>query len=230
MKERQEKLLKYIVREYIRNAKPVSSQLLERKYNLGVSSATIRNEMAELTEKGYLIQPHTSAGRVPTEKAYKFYIKKCCQPKLSKFAERKLKRAFKIEEEMEEMLREIGKVLAWISKNLSILIFEEEMVWEGLSQLASQPEFLEIEKIHKLLEVFEEICNEIELESILNGEEVKVFIGKDTPFKRERDLSLVVGGIKKRGAAMILGPMRMDYEKNIALIEKTKRLFEEIIL
>jgi transcriptional regulator of heat shock response len=75
MTKRQEKLLQVIVKEYVRNPKPVSSKTLAQKYKLGLSSATIRNEMKELEKQGYLIQPHTSAGREPTEKAYRLFIK-----------------------------------------------------------------------------------------------------------------------------------------------------------
>lgn len=72
MTDRQQKILKLIVKEYIDSPKPVSSQVLAR--NLGLSSATLRNEMMELEKTGYLNQPHTSAGRIPTEKAYRFFI------------------------------------------------------------------------------------------------------------------------------------------------------------
>lgn len=72
MTERQQKILEMIVKEYVDNPKPVSSKILAR--NLGFSSATLRNEMMELEKTGYLNQPHTSAGRIPTEKAYRFFI------------------------------------------------------------------------------------------------------------------------------------------------------------
>jgi heat-inducible transcriptional repressor len=71
--ERQEKILELIVKDYVKNSKPVSSKSLVQK-KLGLSSATLRNEMMELEQSGYLNQPHTSAGRVPTEKAYRFFI------------------------------------------------------------------------------------------------------------------------------------------------------------
>lgn len=72
--ERQRKILLLVVREYIDSAQPVSSSRLVRKYQLGVSSATVRNELSALTEMGYLRQPHTSAGRVPTEDGYRFFV------------------------------------------------------------------------------------------------------------------------------------------------------------
>src|SRR5438067_2119145 len=74
LSQRQIQILKHIVREYIDTAEPVGSETLEKKYDLGVSPATIRNEMAEMVRLGYLSKPHTSAGRVPTSKALKLYV------------------------------------------------------------------------------------------------------------------------------------------------------------
>ncbi|WP_297133301.1 heat-inducible transcriptional repressor HrcA [Terrisporobacter sp.] len=74
LNERKMNILKAIVKDYIETAEAVGSRTISKKYNLGVSAATIRNEMADLEELGYLIQPYTSAGRVPTEKGYKLYV------------------------------------------------------------------------------------------------------------------------------------------------------------
>lgn len=75
MTNRQQNIINAVIREYVKISKPVSSKVLTRKYKLGLSPATIRNEMKELEKQGYLQQPHTSAGRIPTEKGYRFFIK-----------------------------------------------------------------------------------------------------------------------------------------------------------
>lgn len=67
-------ILYSIIKDYIKTAEPVGSRTIEKKYNIGISSATIRNEMADLEEMGYLLQPHTSAGRIPSDKAYRLYV------------------------------------------------------------------------------------------------------------------------------------------------------------
>ena len=72
--ERKKKILKITIKDYIESAQPVSSRILAKKYHLGWSPATIRNEMADLEEEGYLIQPHTSAGRIPSDRGYRFYV------------------------------------------------------------------------------------------------------------------------------------------------------------
>ena len=71
---RKEKILKAVVESYIQSGEPIGSKTLQSETDLGVSSATIRNELADLVAKGYLVQPHTSAGRVPSHKGYRYYV------------------------------------------------------------------------------------------------------------------------------------------------------------
>lgn len=78
--ERREQLLRFIVDEYVRSAQPVASSAVVQRYGLPVSSATIRNEMARLEDEGYIVQPHTSAGRVPSDKGYRYYVEALMRP------------------------------------------------------------------------------------------------------------------------------------------------------
>ena len=73
-KERKEKILRWVVQQFVENRRPVGSQLIASSALKDVSSATIRNIMKELEEEGYLYQPHTSGGRIPTDKAYRYYV------------------------------------------------------------------------------------------------------------------------------------------------------------
>lgn len=103
--DRQEKILNFLVKEYIENAEPVSSKLLKKSADLAVSEATIRNELQDLTEKGFVAQPHTSAGRVPTQKAYKYFAEKLeeeRQKQFEDFIEQQIKFAY---EEMEKEMK-----------------------------------------------------------------------------------------------------------------------------
>lgn len=89
---RKQKVLRAVTVDYIDSAEPVASQTIARKYNLGVSSATIRNDMADLETDGYLRQPHTSAGRIPSDKGYRFYVDMLMEPeRLSPAAERQVR-------------------------------------------------------------------------------------------------------------------------------------------
>ena len=87
--KRQEKILNSVIKEYIRFALPVSSQSLEEKYNFDVSPATLRNEMQVLSDLDYLLQPHTSAGRIPTDKGYRFFVNQIFEKGLPEFDEKK---------------------------------------------------------------------------------------------------------------------------------------------
>lgn len=116
---RQEKILNSLIKEYIDRAEPISSELLKRRLSLDISPATIRNELQELTEQGYIIQPHTSAGRIPTEKAYHYFVEIIFSqnkaPDLTKEIEKARK---KIDDEL-RLAQELTKSLTEISSTLS---------------------------------------------------------------------------------------------------------------
>lgn len=235
MKKRQEKVLMAIVKEYVKSAEPISSQVLFEKYKLNVSPATLRMDMVDLTKESYLFQPYVSAGRIPTERAYHFYINKISSPKLSANIEQRLEKIFreKKKKEKKEILEELGKFLSVISRNVSLLFFEEALIWQGLSLLFSQPEFYNRDEILEFTKAFEEIYENLrfgllETENILeeNENDIKVFIGRKNPFIAVEDLSLIISDWDK-GMIGILGPRRMDYYKNIALIKKTKDLLDK---
>ena len=228
MKKRQEKVLMAIVKEYVKTAEPVSSQTLFAKHKLNVSSATLRLDMSELTEEGYLIQPHTSAGRMPTEKAYHFYIQKISSPKLPINIENKLDKIFE-EKKKEKALNELGKILSVASRNVSLLFFEEALMWQGLSFLFAQPEFYSREEVLEFAKMHDQLKDRlVKIEDFLDDyhEDIRVFIGRENPFLPSEDLSFVLGGWED-GLIGILGPRRMDYQKNIALIKKAKDLLNE---
>ncbi len=217
-----------IVKEYVRTAESVSSQVLYKKYNFNASSATLRLDMAELTERGYLIQPHTSAGRIPTEKGYHFYIQKISSPKLPINIESQLEKVFE-HERKEDVLNELGRMLSIVSRNVSFLFFEESLIWQGLSFLFSQPEFYSREEVLEFAKIYDEFKDRlIELEQFLDDyeQDIKVLIGKENPLLPSKDLSFIFGEWEE-GLIGILGPRRMDYRKNIALIKKAKDLLDK---
>ena len=122
--DRQQALLKAIVEEYIESAEPIGSEVIERKYNLGVSPATIRIEMAKLTEKGYLRQPHTSAGRAPTSIGMRLYIQELMKEKqLPVAAEVSIKEMiWQQRTRRERILKEAVKALAQRCNMLSMAL------------------------------------------------------------------------------------------------------------
>jgi heat-inducible transcriptional repressor len=117
-------ILATVVYEYINTAEPVGSVTLTQKYNLGVSSATIRNEMAELEASGYLVQPHTSAGRIPSDAGYRTYVDRLMQPEtLGKDDARRIRDEFReASRELAEVIEQTTRLLSGLSGNLAIAI------------------------------------------------------------------------------------------------------------
>ena len=119
LSERQELLLHALIKEYLEEAEPISSSLLKQRCDLDVSPATIRNELQELTDLGYITQPHTSAGRVPTHKGYSYFIEITFEQNENNFLHSEIKNAReKIESELQEA-RKLMESLANISTTLS---------------------------------------------------------------------------------------------------------------
>jgi len=121
--ERKRRILKAITHDYINTAEPVGSRTLARRYGFGVSPATIRNEMADLEEDGYLQQPHTSAGRIPSEKGYRFFVDALMSPKeLSQDEVRQIHSALGGYRQVEDVVHESVKVLALLSQHAAIVV------------------------------------------------------------------------------------------------------------
>src|SRR3989344_4581615 len=162
LKERQISILDAIIREYIRTARPVASQELMRHFKLGVSPATIRNEMLDLDEQGYLEQPHTSAGRIPTDRGYRFFADNLADDiRLSERERKLLGDLFSIAGQ-EEFVKEFSRSLAHISQMFTAVgSFRDEVFYlAGLSEILEQPEFQE----PKMLREFGQFADRLEEE------------------------------------------------------------------
>ena len=123
LKDRQQNILRLIIQEYVESATPISSKLIKDAFHLNVSSATIRNEMAVLEELGYLMQPHTSAGRVPTELGYRYFVEKLMEKvDLPDTDQRMITHQFhQARLEIDQWLRLSAAVLAHVSSNASLV-------------------------------------------------------------------------------------------------------------
>ena len=234
LSSRQQKILIAIIEEYVKTADPVGSEELARLYNLSISSATIRNIMAELEREGYLYQPHTSAGRVPTDKGYRFFVNQITQKRLQKMD---FKEQQRLEEELiklklrEKMLaRTLARLLSAFSHNLAItgLLREREYFEAGIKDLVSQPDFRGTDEICQIAEMLDYLDENIEnLTKELRPKEVKTFIGKEHLFTESSDCAIVISQCVlprgERGIVAILGPKIMEYKRNISLIENVVR-------
>ncbi len=118
--ERKIKILNSIIQTYLMTGEPVGSRTISKYTDLHLSSATIRNEMSDLEDMGYIVQPHTSAGRIPSDKGYRFYVDNLMQEKIAEVEEMK-ETIIKREEKMEQMLQKIAKMLA-VNTNYASMI------------------------------------------------------------------------------------------------------------
>src|SRR3989344_4043689 len=204
--ERQSDILDKLIVEYVDSAKPISSQLLEKKHDFGVCSATLRNEMQELTEKGFLCQPHTSAGRVPTDRGYRFFVDRLMGQELAEF-----------ELKCEKEIRDITKFLAEESSNLALGYWpEEDVLWkEGWGEIFQEPEFSEAGFAAELGRAINDL--EENIESVI-APDIRVYIGREAPFSKAKDFSIITTSV-----FAILGPKRMDYKKNINLLKSATK-------
>jgi heat-inducible transcriptional repressor len=121
LEERSKKVLCAVVESYIKNLEPVGSRFVTRRYPLGCSSATIRNIMADLEDIGFLSQPHTSAGRIPTDKGYRFYVDYILDIKEVDHDEESREFLKKLQEQLDYMRRDVNKVFSEATNALSVL-------------------------------------------------------------------------------------------------------------
>jgi len=224
MDQRKEIILNTIIKEHIKTGSPVGSGVLVSKYNLNISPATVRNEMAILEEEGYIIQPHTSAGRVPTETAYRLYLTRLKEKKILDNEAKLIKET--LDSESESGFKNTAKVLAKISDNAVFWAFHKHnLYYTGISNLLQQPEFAPSNTnliydisavIDRVDEIIADIFDDIE-------EDVQVLLGADNPFGNFCSTIIVkykIGG--NTGMFGIIAPMRTNYEKNIAIMKFIK--------
>ena len=234
---RQGKLLQVAVKEYIDSATPISSQLLEKKYHFDISPATIRIEMQKLTDKGFLLQPHTSAGRVPTDKGYRFFV--------DNLLAKKSKSSVGVEdgfdalttswfkndiEDTFQFVQSLTKHIAEMTKTLTLSYLENEnLFWkEGWEEVLREPEFEERDCVLNFANFLRSFENHIE--ELKTDSDINVCIGKENALPKAKDFTVISsryhlpdGG---KGIISILGPKRMEYDKNIGLINSLIKSLE----
>lgn len=211
MNENLKNILLSLIKEHIETAEPVGSSILVKKYSLNISSATVRQRLSELEALDFIHQPHTSAGRVPSEKAYKFYV----QEGIKKQRNPSNKREYLPEEEQKKIAKDLAH-----NSNLAIFwaFNKKNLYYTGISNLLRQPEFSQINRVYDISQVIDDIDEIIDesFNKIPFGEHI--LIGSNNPFGAF--CSTVVHKYKtSKGESMygIIGPMRLNYEHIIKL-------------
>ncbi len=235
LSERQKKLLQAIVEQYAEVASPVGSSLLAKAF--GVSSATIRAEMAQLEEMGFISQPHTSAGRIPTDKGYRFYVNNLGDNETQDKAmdQHRGERALTARVEgggmPERTIRNAVDTLVELTHNLGLATIGNRLYMSGLSNLFGQPEFMhagQVQQVAHLLDNLEPWLNET-----APNEPLSVYIGRENPIGRSAGCSLIISRFRSpysdRSYIGVLGPTRQSYRDVMQLVRRAGSALEETL-
>lgn len=232
MTERQKLILRAVVEQYAEVASPVGSSLLAKVFN--VSSATIRAEMAELERAGFITQPHTSAGRIPTDKGYRYYVNGISEEQETS-TERRAERALAARVEggglPERTIRNAVDTLVELTHNLGLATIGNQLYMSGLSNLFGQPEFAggnSVQQVARLLDNLEPWLREA-----APNEPLSVYIGAENPIGRSAGASLIISRFRSpysdHSYIGVLGPTRQQYRNVMSLVEHAGRSLEEAL-
>lgn len=233
MTTRQEKILRAIVEQYAEVASPVGSSLLAKVFD--VSSATIRSEMAELERAGYIMQPHTSAGRIPTDKGYRHYVNHLVEEGESSGKHSERERALQVRVKSgghpERQIRNAVDTLVELTHNLGLATIGPQLYMSGLSNLFGQPEFVhpgQVQEVARLLDNLEPWLYEA-----APNQPLSVFIGRENPIGRSAGASLIISRFRSpfsdRSYIGVLGPTRQSYKEVMSLVGRAGHALEETL-
>lgn len=236
MTERQKQILAAIIEQHAEIAAPVGSVMLAKLF--GVSSATIRSEMARLEEMGLIEQPHTSAGRIPTDAGYRFYVNTINeQPAdettllLDRGARAIEARVSPHSDRADRAIRSAVDSLVELTQNLGLATIGDELYMSGIGNLFSQPEFLQgthVQSVARLLDNLEPWLREAAPNEPLN-----VYIGSENPIGKTSGASLIISRFRSpysdNSYIGVLGPTRQSYAKVMRLVRHAGAMLEEIL-
>lgn len=231
MTERQKQILSAIIEQYAEVASPVGSSLLAKVFN--VSSATIRAEMAELERLGLITQPHTSAGRIPTDKGYRLYVNSLAHhdalPETR--AERALSARVQHGGMPERTIRNAVDTLVELTHNLGLATIGNQLYMSGLSNLFNQPEFVGSQQVRQVARLLDNL--EPWLHEAAPNEPLSVYIGSENPIGRNAGVTLIISRFRSpysdHSYIGTLGPTRQSYREVMSLVAHTGKTLEEAL-
>lgn len=246
LSKRQEGILFAIIEEYAELAAPVGSVTLAKLFN--VSSATIRAEMARLEDAGYIAQPHTSAGRVPTDAGYRYYVNTLSEqpaetdhlaPTIEEPREenpfersnRVLKVRIDSQNRADFAIRGAVDSLVELTGNLGLATIGDQLYISGMSRLFTQPEFLDNQRVRSVAKILDNL--EPWLREAAPGQPLNIFIGQENPIGKTSEVSLVISRFRSpysdRSYIGTLGPTRQNYAKVMSLVRLAGTMLEEAL-
>lgn len=236
MTERQMQILAAIIEQYAEVAAPVGSVTLAKLF--GVSSATIRSEMARLEEMGLIAQPHTSAGRVPTDQGYRLYVNQITEadttaelPQLDRSARAIEARVSNYSDRADRAIRSAVDSLVELTHNLGIATIGDELYMNGIGNLFSHPEFMSGDHVQSVARLLDNL--EPWLREAAPNEPLNVFIGAENPIGKTSGASLIISRFRSpysdHSYIGVLGPTRQSYGKVMRLVRHAGAMLEEVL-
>lgn len=241
---RQTQILVAIIEQYAEVASPVGSVTLAKLF--GVSSATIRSEMSKLEDLGLIMQPHTSAGRIPTDKGYRFYVNRLTEQNeneqlllSSNNSKDNFSRGFRAissrvsaqNNRADQAIRSAVDSLVELTGNLGLATIGDQLYINGIYNLFSQPEFESGEAVQSVAQLLDNL--DPWLREVAPNEPLNVYIGSENPIGKSSGASLIISKFEspfsENSYIGVLGPTRQNYGKVVRLVQQTGEFLEEIL-
>ena len=248
--KRQKEILFAIIEEYSEMAAPVGSVTLAKLF--GVSSATIRSEMSKLEESGLLIQPHTSAGRVPTDAGYRLYVNSLTEdmnknaasdysftretnparllPGRGDRSTHAIELRISSSQRADFAIRSAVDSLVELTGNLGLATIGDQLYLAGMSRLFTQPEFMDTARVQSVAKILDNL--EPWLREAAPGEPLNIFIGEENPIGKTSEVSLIISKFRSpysdNSYIGVLGPTRQNYGRVMSLVRRAGNILEEV--
>lgn len=235
---RQKEILFAIIEEYAEMAAPVGSITLAKLFD--VSSATIRAEMAKLEAAGLIAQPHTSAGRVPTDAGYRLYVNSLTEeidqdlespaPSTDR-GTHALEIRVTSQSRADYAIRGAVDSLVELTGNLGLATIGDQLYLSGISRLFMQPEFMDHQRIQAVAKLLDNL--EPWLREARPGQPLNIFIGSENPIGKASQVSLIISKFRSpfsdNSYIGVLGPTRQDYPHVMNLVRRAGNILEETL-
>ena len=242
MTERQKQILYAIIEEYAELVTPVGSVTLAKLFD--VSSATIRAEMGKLEQMGYLMQPHTSAGRIPTDAGYRLYVNSLQEniehePQTRQTPDathvdrttKALATRIHAQTRVDYAVRAAVDSLVELTGNLGLATLGDQFYISGFGNLFAQPEFAQASQVQAVGQLLDNI--KPWLREVQPNEAINVYIGTENPVGKTSNVSLVISRFRSpysdRSYIGVLGPTRQSYRRVMSLVRHAGMMLEEVI-
>jgi heat-inducible transcriptional repressor len=241
MTPRQRKLLQAIINEFIESAEAVGSVNLVNKYHLDVSSATIRNEMAELVRQGFLAKTHSSAGRIPTTLGYKAFVDDLLDSQPEDDERMNIAVSTLIREELfrnrfdlDDLIYSALEALVEQTRNVAMAVVNGRVYHAGLARVPNMPEFKQVQGLCNLISIIED---RITLREILTnnyeGHKVRILFGADTGQEVFHGMSIIYARVTlyngMQGFIGVIGSERMNYSAIVPIVDYIARTSERVV-